>query len=364
MRAPAAHLRAAPATSTLARGMLVRRAVLVRPRAFVPVSLVLAALAAAPTARADDDLERARALFDEAGELEKQGQWGAAQERLRAAIRIRETPHLRYALGWALENGGKLIDARTEYELAQRLAQRAGIEEVASLSATRIAEVDRKTPLLQLRVRGQLAPGTRVAVDGRPVALRDDSGTVPVDPGTRVVRIERPGRAPSEHSVSVSAGMLRVVDLTGDDVSVRDDGEPGRSRSPLPWVLVGGGAALAATSVALFIASGSDVDERDDSMRRWCDATACANGTTATLPETEEAAAFRRQAYDAADSGNTKQIIGAVAGGIGVVGIAVGAYLLLSRRSETSEASAAGVRVRVEARPLAGGAFGGATLSF
>jgi hypothetical protein len=70
---------------------------------------------------------RARALFDEAGELERQGQWSAAQERLRAAIRIHETPHLRYALGWALENDDKLLEARVQYETALRLAFNARI---------------------------------------------------------------------------------------------------------------------------------------------------------------------------------------------------------------------------------------------
>jgi tetratricopeptide (TPR) repeat protein len=174
-------------------------------RSCLTAPVLVAVLAFAPCVSAQEkegDLERARALFDEAGELERQGQWPAAQDRLRAALRIRETANLRYALAWALENNGKLIEARTEYEVAQRLAQRAGNEEVSKLAATRIVEVDRKTPLVQVRIKGRIARDTRVLVDGRDVVIRGDSGTVPVDPGSQLVRVERAGRPPSEQSAS------------------------------------------------------------------------------------------------------------------------------------------------------------------
>jgi tetratricopeptide (TPR) repeat protein len=324
----------------------------------------------AATAHAEPtDLERARTLFDEAGELEKQGQWNAAQDRLRAALRIRETPHLRYALGWALENSGRLIEARTEYEVALRLAQRnSGAEEVSRLASTRIAEVDRKIPLVQIHVRGALAKDTRVLVDGREVVVHGDVGTVPVDPGTRTVRIERSGGALSEQSVAVTPGVFRVVEVQGDDGASLDSSgghvvADTRGRGAvLPWVLIGGGGALALGGVLLFVSSGSDVSARDDSMRQWCDATAC-QGTTATRAETTEAAAYRREAYDAASRGNTKQIFGAILGGVGIAGIATGTYLLLKKR-EPSDSPRAASNLRVDAAPLPGGAMAGAALSF
>ena len=232
-------------------------------RSCLGAPLIVAVLCLARTAGAqqeDADLERARALFDRAGELERQGQWPAAQENLRTALRIRETPNLRYALGWALENDDQLLAARTEYELALRLAQRAGSEEVAKLAAQRIAEVDRKTPLVQVRIRGQVARGTRVLVDGREVVIRGDAGTVPVDPGTRLVRVEREGRSPTEQSVSVSRGVLRVVELKGDDsISVHDENGATTDRgTALPWVLVGGGVVLERNGARLWLAGADD----------------------------------------------------------------------------------------------------------
>ena len=196
-----------------------------RARLVAPV--LLSVLALAPRARAAEptDLERARALFDEAGELERQGNWTAAQDHLREALRFRETPHLRYALGWALENGERLLEARTEYEVALRLAQRGGAEEVIRLAQARISEVDRKIPLVQIKVRGALAKDTRVLVDGREVIVHGEIGTVPVDPGQRIVRIERSGKSPSEETVSVTQGVFRVVEVQGDE-NVGLGGEP------------------------------------------------------------------------------------------------------------------------------------------
>lgn len=334
--------------------------------------LVIATLAMSRAARADpSDLQRARVLFDEAGELELQGQWNAAEDRLRAALRIRETPHLRYALGWALENGGHLLEARTEYELALRLARRDGAPDVSRIAATRVAEVERKIPLVQIRVRGALAKDTRVIVDGRDVVVGPNGGTTQVDPGTRIVRIERGGETATELSFSIAQGALRVVDVRGDAgatdaaASPNDGGgdSGGGGGRTLPWILIGGGGALALGGTLLFVSSASDAASRDESSRRWCDATACADGA-ATRAETAEAAAFRREAYDAASRGNTKQIAGAVVGGLGLASLVAGTYLLLTARERTESRRTARSALALEAAPLKGGAMAGASLTF
>ena len=314
------------------------------------------------------DLERARALFDEAGELERQGNWNAAQDRLREALRVRETPHLRYALGWALENGDRLLEARTEYEVALRLAQRGGAEEVTRLASTRISEVDRKIPLVQIKVRGALAKDTHVLVDGREVVVHGEIGTVPVDPGQRVVRVERAGKSPSEETVPITQGVFRVVEVQGDENAVLGGDTSAtapRSHAPvLPWVLIGAGGAAVIGGVALFVSSSNDVSARDSAMQKWCDATACV-GTTATRAETSDAATLRREAYDAASRGNTKQVVGAILGGVGVAGIAVGTYLLVKHDGERADSPrAARAGLRFDAAPLPGGALAGAALTF
>ena len=342
-------------------------AVLLRSRLGVPVlAVVLSLTQSAGAQEKDGELERARALFDQAGELERQGQWPAAEERLRSALRIRETANLRYALGWALQNEDKLLESRTEYELAMRLAQRAGNEEVSALASQRIAEVDRKTPLLQVRIRGQVAPGTRVLVDGRDIVIRGDAGTVPVDPGTRVVRVERTGRGSSEQTVTVERGVLRVVDVKGDDGVTADDEKGATTANEprvLPWALLGGGGALVVTGVIVFASSSGDARARDDKTAQWCDAVACANGV-ASRTETPQASALRSEAYDAASRGNTKQVIGGIVGGAGAVSAMIGAYLLLQRPHGAQTARKKASRLAVDANPLLGGVMANASLTF
>ena len=334
-----------------------------------PVILLLVSVAQSVHAQEKDgDLERARALFDEAGELERLGQWPAAQDRLRTALRIRETPNLRYALAWALENNDKLVEARIEYEVALRLAQRAGNDEVSKLASTRIAEVDRKTPLLQVRIKGPIARDTRVLVDGREVTIRGDAGSLSVDPGARVVRVERAGRPSTEQTFTVPPGVLRVVEVKGDDtMAVLDETHANGVKKPagplLPWVLVGGGGALVVGGVLLLASSAGDVSARDDNMSRWCDATACVNGK-ATRQETTDAAAFRRDAYDASSRGNTKQIVGGILGGVGAVGIGVGVYMVLKGANEAPAKASRTSNLRIDAAPLAGGGMAGASFAF
>jgi hypothetical protein len=337
-------------------------------------------LAARSSAAQDSDIERARNLFDEAGELERQGQWSAAQEKLRAAIRIRETPHLHYALGWALENDDKLLEAKIEYETATRMAsQKAGADDVARLAGGRIAEVEKKTPLVQVRVAGGNASGTRVIVDGRATILKDDVVTMPVNPGSRVIRIERNGRPPNEQLVYVPRGMVRVVDVAKDESVASRTGSQDRHdaasdtkthlvvkeerSNTLPVVLVAGGAALVLGGGLLFASSTNDADERDSRMAQWCSATACSGGTTATLPESADAVAHREAASDAAERGNTKQVIAAAVGGVGLVGVAVGTYLLF-RGEEHAVSSPSARKVTPLAGALPGGAMAGATIRF
>lgn len=266
-----------------------------RARFVVSPALVLSlTLSIAPRAHADDDLQRARALYDEAGELEKEGQWGAAQDRLREAIRIRHTPNLHYALGWALENDDKADEARSEYDLARRLASSSGNAEVEKLAAARIDAIDHKP---------KAASGVV-------------NGTAPDKKGSSVV----------------------------------------------PFVVLAGGGIATIAGIALLVSSTSDASTRDSNTQRWCELTAC-QGTNPTLPESEEAIAARGEASDAASRGNTKQVAGAIVGTVGIVGIAVGTYMLIDS-GRRKEGRGAHSRVSVDATTLPGGAFGSATLRF
>jgi hypothetical protein len=349
-------------------------------RRLVAAGLLLG-LFLAPTARAaDSDTDLARALFEEAGELERRGQWGAAQERLRGALRLRETPELHYALGWALENDDKLLEATGAYETAARLGRERSAEEATRLATARLADLEKKVPVLKVHVVA--GPTARVVVDGRAIKRENDFATTSVNPGSHVVRIEQ-NEGVLEWIVYVGRGNVQTVEAdTANAVAARPTAQDrhGRSLSPsvalslrdnerndravLPWLLVAGGVAFVAGSVALLISAESDADARDEAHARWCTLTAC-KGATTTRPETPEAAGFRREASDASDTKDTKQAIGCALGGAGVVAASVGAFLLLRGDGSAEKAAIARLpRARASVAPLPGGGLASAMFAF
>ncbi|MBN9165609.1 MAG: hypothetical protein BGO98_42005 [Myxococcales bacterium 68-20] len=342
----------------------------------------------APARAADPDTERARALFDEAGELERHGRWGAAQERLRAALGLRETPHLYYALGWALENDDKLLEAKVAYETAARLGrERPGGEEAARLAAGRLTDLEKKTPSLKVHVTGAASSKARVMVDGSEVKCEDDVAKTLVNPGSHVVRVERESKPTFEQVVYVGRGSVRTLEIEGDGVATRNGTRerhgpsPARSRassappqtgehgdSVLPWLLLSGGLAFIAGGAALLVSADADTNTREKMQARWCNVTACTGtgtGTTATRAETAEAAEYRRAATDALDTASTKQAFGLGLGGAGLVAGTVGAILLLrGEKTVEKDHQRPHPRARAGAAPLPGGGMATATFSF
>ena len=349
------------------------------------VGLGLAFLCVTLSALAGDgDTERARSLFEQAGELERRGQWGAAQDRLRAALRLRETPQLYFAVGWALENDDKLIEATVEYETAARLGREkwggGGGEEAVRLATARLADLDRKMPLIRVRVAGGAKSNARVFVDGREINWEDGIAATPVNPGSHVIRVERGSEGSVEQMVYVGRSAVRTIDVDAGETVAPSDTTRERYKEPpttaaalshpaatngrpplFPWLLVSGGVAFVAGSVALLVSSDADADTRDAMQARWCTATACV-GTSATRPESVEATSYRREASDAADTVNSKQTIGLMLGVVGLVVATAGTIMLFRERERSSEKRV--TSMHGGGAPMPGGGLVSATFAF
>lgn len=325
-----------------------------------------------PALGADADTERARALFDEAGELERRGRWRDAQERLRAALRLRETPQLHYALGWALENDDKLLEARDAYVTAVRLGrERSDGAEVTRLASVRLAAIEREVPVLRVRVRGG---HMHVVVDGREVPREGGVASAHVNPGSHVIRVERDGRGAVEQMVYVGRSAVRTIEVGDGDL--RTARKPSRSGAPaarskggasagrdepvLPWLLLSGGVALLVGGGALVVSAADDADRRDVMHGRWCGAVACTGARPARM-ETAEAASWRREAEEAAATSSTKQVAGLSLGGLGLLTATVGVLALVTS-DKSSKDSTTGAQT--SAAPLPGGAYVRTSVSF
>jgi hypothetical protein len=331
------------------------------------------------------DSQRARALFEEAGELERQGQWGAAQERLRTALRLRETPHLHYALGWALENDDRLVDAKAEYETAVRMGrERAGGEEAARLANARLTEIDKVVPIVKVRVAGASKSNARVIVDGREIRRDNDTATVPVNPGSHVVRVERDGEGAFEQIVYVGRSTVRNVnvDASSGTPAPREVAQDRHGRLPsrptvpqrktadhgnsvVPWLLLSGGLAFIAGGSALLLSASADSDRQDALQSKWCSLTSCTTPGGAQA-ESAEAVSYRRAADEAAEAGATKEVVGLVLGGAGLIAGSAGAFLLLrgEERTQSGSTRRTPTHARASAMPLPGGAMATAAFTF
>lgn len=243
----------------------------------------------AARAQSDADSAHARALYDEAGQLEREGSWSAAQERLRAALKLRETPHLHYALGWALENDDRLVEAKLEYETAVRRGREPpAAPEAVRLATTRLAALEKNLPSVRVRVMPR-SPA-RVVVDGREQRRDGDVVVTVVDPGTHVVRVERDGASSFERMVYVGRGGVASISVgvepapppalpappPSPPAPARPRLAPLASAPPkppspprqdvLPWMLLAGGTGALVAGSALLVTSGSgggDLQGRD-----------------------------------------------------------------------------------------------------
>jgi hypothetical protein len=250
-------------------------------------------------AAADPDTDRARGLFDEAGQLEREGRWSAAQDRLRGALRLRDTPHLHYALGWALENDDNLLEAKGEYEASMRLARgKAGSEEVVRLAGMRLADLEKKVATIKVRLTGPARATGRIVLDSHEVK----ADTV-VNPGSHVLRVER-GEGASEQMVYVGRGVVRMI-----EVDVREPPAPASEK------------LVTATELRLG-PQASGPSESRESVLPWL-------LTTGGLAFVVGGAALLGSAAADSDSADTKQSFGLGLGGLGFVAVSVGAVMLL-----------------------------------
>jgi hypothetical protein len=157
----------------------------------------------------------ARRAFAEATALEKEKKWAEAEGKLREAVAIKETPGLRYHLGFCLEHQGKLVEALVEYDRADEML-RLGTKapDVEALVGPARDGVKKRVATVKIRL-GQAASGAVVELDGVPLKALLLGKAVPQNPGSRVVTASAPGRQPFRKEVRLGEGEVReiVVDL-------------------------------------------------------------------------------------------------------------------------------------------------------
>ena len=228
-------------------------------------------------AQTQEELKAARELFQEAYKDEQEKRFPEALEKFQRVAKVKESASVRYRIATVLASMGRLREARDMYRAlaATKASLAAADQEIADSAAERAAELDRRIPRLALRVEDDAPPDVRVTVDGAPVPVSTTPRSIELDPGDHVVSASARGSAPSEETVRLPEGagdVPHTLAFTPEKPPEPPPPPPSTSKT-LPWIAVGGGAALVVTGSVLLLLREGLIDDIE---------TACPNNVCPT----------------------------------------------------------------------------------
>jgi len=172
--------------------------------------------------------ERARALANRGLELFEAGQYVDALQAFQAAEAEFHAPTILLRIARTQVRLGRLVDAHASYEriATEQLASYAPPEffEAQTTARAELAEIAKRTPTVEVIVRGAGAQGARVAVDGVEVAA---GRRVPQNPGTHTVSVRAPGAQEVLREVTITEGAAERVEVDLGSSSGPAGGAPG-----------------------------------------------------------------------------------------------------------------------------------------
>lgn len=280
--------------------LLVAAALVVMPRP----------LCAAPPSAAQ---ARAEALFDEAVRLRDAGKLDEACPKFAESHHLDPSVGALFNLGGCNERQGKFAGAVRAFLAGSRLAAKQGDHEREAEGQRRASELASKISSLSVRV-GRAPSGLVVKNDGEIVTPDELASKLPVDPGQHVVTAEASGYAPFRTTVRVDRpGQTLTVDVPA--LTPASSGEasvvaPSSGGPPVVGYVVGGlGVAALGVGSVFGVMALSNYSKAEDQ---------CSSGSCPDRPK----------AVDTVDRANTQAWVANAGLGLGLVGVAAGAYLI------------------------------------
>jgi hypothetical protein len=298
------------------------------PLRIVTGAALAGALALSPLAYADPtaaDVLLARQLGNEGIELANKGECEPAIVKLQRAETLHHAPTLLVKIGECQVKLGKLVDALSTLDRAAR-EQLGPTPPKAFVAAqqraqTLVQEIRPKLGTLRIDASGS-RQGVSFRLDGDELKEAAIGLERPIDPGSHVVEATTADgkRFRREVTVKQGAGETVVLELPAQAPAAPaqaavvgpapEDRAPDKSRTMLGWGLTGGGAAALVAGVAF---AGVTLSKKSD-LDATCTDKACP--------------AASRSDYDSA---RTTATISGIALGVGVVALAAGVFVLVTR---------------------------------
>ena len=330
------------------------------------ISLALAGLvgASAATTAAEpsaSDRTLAETLFREGKKLMEAEDYAAACPKLAESQRLDPGGGTLLNLAVCHEKEGKTATAWAEFREALAQARKDGRDDRVKLAEKRIEAIEPKLPRVTVVVdEGSKIEGLTITIDGNAIGAPAWGTAVPVDPGEHVIEAVAPGRklwskrieAVASKTESVNVPVLEPGPATAptqpaygpsDTPAAPSDappgGEDGSGQRTLGYVVAGVGVVGLGVGTVFGLQAISKRGDSDDE----CPDDQC---TTRGV-----------ELNDEAKSAATLSNVGL---GVGLVGLGVGAYLILTAGG-SSERAARSQRRRehVALTPVAGRRGGG-----
>jgi hypothetical protein len=281
---------------------------------------VLSALLVTSAARADErDNAAAEALFRTAREAMASGDYASACVRFAESHRLDPAAGTLLNLAQCEEKLGKVATARAHaVEALERLPKD---DFRIPFAQKMIASLEKRSPSVTVRLKDPSNPEVHVERDGVVLGVGSFGVALPTDPGPHVFTLHAGDQEVERHEVQLQEGEEVTVEFTsvpertrlgGSSRSAPDKGE-GSGKRTLAWISIAtGGLGLTGFMTA----------SAASTYKEHCkDATCDAEGRAA------------------ASLGKVTEVVSPVAFGVGLLGIGLGTYLLVSSKGRSPGAA-------------------------
>ena len=189
-----------------------RRSSPARARTGLASALVVITAFASPAAHADDTVQSAESLFQNARALVEKGDYAAACPKLEASQKLEPAVGTQFNLADCYEHVGRTASAYALFNQVARIARSAGKFEREKSAKERAAVLEPKLARVQLDVKAP-APGLEVRIDDILVEKTSLTEPFPVDPGEHRISASAPSHRAWDGMLSGKASQLVTVNV-------------------------------------------------------------------------------------------------------------------------------------------------------
>ena len=307
------------------------------------------------------DRAMAQSLFEDGRALMQSANHAAACPKLAESHRLDPAGGTLLNLGVCYEKAGKIASAWVTYEEAYQLARREGRADREEYTRAKLDELEPRVSHVVIQVpEAARVDGLRVVLGERALSSAAWGSPLPLDTGQVTLRVTAPGRKPWIHQVHVEKDGIRAtveVPVLENDAVATAPPPPSpaarrqpRSPSPKPRPLtqesgtpvlgyVIGGVGMASLGVGGYFgtkAMSTWKDRKDE-----CDGNDCSSRGLTLDADTNRYANYAN-----------------VGVGVGLLGLGIGTFLVLSSGPQAAPSTDSGVAVAPMLSPTGVGARG------